>query len=84
MEDPYRSEIESLRAENERLKLELSKRRVAYPVLALVLVAVDLGLVVLLRPWLNGASDGAFWLSLGAVALGALAAVGAALGRRQA
>ena len=36
-----------------------------------------------LRPWLNGPSDGGFWAALGAVALLALVAAGAAVGRRR-
>ena len=84
MEEPYRSEVESLRAENERLKLELSKRRVARPVLALVLAVLDPALVIFLRPWLNGPSDAGFWGAVGAIGLVALAAVAAALGRRRA
>jgi hypothetical protein len=83
VEDPYRSELASLRAENERLRLELMKRRVTRPVLALVLAVLDLGLVVVLRPWLNGPSDGGFWAALAVVALLALSAVAAALGRRR-
>jgi len=68
--------------ENERLRAELAKRRVSHPILALMLAALDLGLVVVLRPWLNGASDGHFWAALAAVALLGLAAAAAALGRR--
>jgi len=84
VDEPYRSEVESLRAENERLKLELAKRRVAQPVLALVLAVLDPALVIVLRPWLNGPSDAGFWAAVGAIGLVALAAVAAALGRRRA
>lgn len=80
---PYRDELESLRAENERLRVELLKKRVAHPILALMLAGLDLVLVVVLRPWLNGASDGRFWAALTSVALLGLAAAAAALGRRR-
>jgi hypothetical protein len=83
VEEPYRSEVESLRAENERLKLELAKKRVSRPVLALVLAAMNPALVVVLRPWLNGPSDGGFWLAVGAIGFLALAAAAAAFGRRR-
>jgi hypothetical protein len=81
--DPYRNELETLRAENERLRRELADRRVSRPRLALGLAAVDVGLVVALRPWLNGTSDAGFWGSLAVVTLVALAAGGAAVGRRR-
>jgi hypothetical protein len=80
---PYRDENESLRKENERLRVELSKKRVSHPVLALMLAALDLVLLVMLRPWLNGASDARFWAALGSIAVLGLAAAGAALGRRR-
>jgi hypothetical protein len=80
---PYRDELESLRAENDRLKVELSKKRVSHPFLAILLAALDLALVLVLRPWLNGASDGHFWAALASVALLGLGAAAAALGRRQ-
>jgi hypothetical protein len=82
VDEPYRSELESLRADNERLRIELAKRRVNKPVLALVLAVLDLAMVVVLRPWLNGPSDGGFWAALSVVVAVALGAVGAALGRR--
>jgi hypothetical protein len=81
--EPYRNDNDSLRAENERLRAELSKTRVPRPVLALVLAAMDLGLIVLLRPWLNGPSDGGFWAALGSVGVLGLAATAAAIGKRR-
>jgi hypothetical protein len=83
VDGPYRNEIDSLRAENERLRAELSKTRVSRPILAITLAALDLGLAEALRPWLNGPSDAGFWAALGAVALLALVAAGAAVGRRR-
>jgi hypothetical protein len=83
VEGPYRSEIDGLRAENDRLKAELGRQRVPRPLLGLAIAALDLGLVVALRPWLNGPSDGAFWAALGAVGLLGLGAVGAAVGLRR-
>jgi hypothetical protein len=80
---PYRDEIASLRAENERLRVELAKRRVSHPILALLLAGLDLVLVVMLRPWLNGTSDGHFWAALASVGLLGSLAAAAALGRRR-
>jgi hypothetical protein len=80
---PYRNELDSLRAENERLRGELAKKRVSHPILALMLAGLDVALVVVLRPWLNGTSDGHFWAALTSVGLLGLAAAAAALGRRQ-
>ncbi len=80
---PYRNETDTLRAENERLRAELAKRREPRPVLALAVAALDLALVVVLRPWLNGPSDGGFWAALGAVAVLAVVAAAFAVGRRR-
>jgi len=80
---PYRDENESLRCENERLRIELAKKRVPRPGVALVLGALDVVLVVVLRPWLNGTSDARFWAALGFIAAVGLLAVGAAVGRRR-
>jgi hypothetical protein len=60
---PYRDENESLRAEVERLRTQLARRRTSLWA-GLVLVAVDFGAVMVLRPWLNGASDVRFWSAL--------------------
>ncbi|MFO0669876.1 MAG: hypothetical protein U0235_09670 [Polyangiaceae bacterium] len=69
MTDPYRDENESLRAENARLKTALAKyRRRRRPLLAVAAVAVDFGLVIALRPFLNG-DDLRFWLALGVLVL---------------
>ena len=80
---PYRNETDTLRAENERLRAELAKRREPRFVLALAVAALDLALVVVLRPWLNGPSDGGFWAALGAVAVLAVVAAAFAVGRRR-
>lgn len=74
--DPYRDELESLRAENARLRRELGARRVVSGRLAALLVLTEAGAVIALRPWLNGASDVGFWGS--AVILTAIAGAAAA------
>jgi hypothetical protein len=79
---PYRDELDTLRAENDRLRLELSKRRSYFPRLALLLAAFDVALCLLLRPWLNGKSDARFWMSLGTLGLVAVLAIAAAIGRK--
>jgi hypothetical protein len=79
---PYRDELESLRRENERLRAALSKRGSTYPKLALILVALDVVLAVVLRPWLNGANDSRFWTAVSALAGLGLAAAALAIGRR--
>ena len=70
---PYRDENESLRAEVQRLRLQLAGRRSRLWV-GLGLVAVDFGAAMALRPWLNGASEGRFWTGLATVVLLAAAA----------
>jgi len=70
---PYRDENESLRAEVQRLRAQLAGRR-SRLWLGLGLVAADFGAVMVLRPWLNGASDARFW---GALALVVALAVSA-------
>lgn len=61
MTDPYRDENSSLRAENERLRGALARERSGRrPLVALGGVAADFGLVILLRPWLNG-DEAHFW-----------------------
>jgi hypothetical protein len=79
---PYRDELESLRRENERLRRELSSRRSSRPRLALLIVALDVALVLVLRPWLNGTNDRNFWTALFSVGLLGLAASLFAVGRR--
>jgi hypothetical protein len=80
---PYRDENESLRAENERLRRELAKRRIAHGRLALLLVVIDFVAVLALRPWLNGPSDAKFWSALAVVVGVAIAAAASAAGFRQ-
>jgi hypothetical protein len=78
---PYRDELESLRAENERLRSKLRRKHTTRPFLGIALAALDLGAIVLLRPWLNASSDLSFWLALLFVVLLALGATAVALGR---
>jgi tRNA nucleotidyltransferase/poly(A) polymerase len=82
MGGPYRDENESLRAEVERLRAELAKRRVAHGRLAILLVLLDLGALLVLRPWLNGPSDEKFWAALAILAGIAVAAGASAIGFR--
>jgi len=83
MTDPYRDENTTLRAENERLRAELAKRQGVRRGLTALLVVLDFGAIVALRPWLNGASDAAFWSALLIVVGIAIAAVlSAFVGRR--
>jgi hypothetical protein len=81
MKAPYRNELESLRAENERLRAELSRKHSARPFLAITLASLDAAGIVFLRPWLNASSDASFWGALFFVVLLAIAATAAALGR---
>jgi VIT1/CCC1 family predicted Fe2+/Mn2+ transporter len=78
---PYRDELESLRAENERLRAELRRRRASRPFLSVAIACLDIGAIVLLRPWLNAPSDASFWMASLFVVLLAIAATAAALGR---
>jgi len=80
MESPYRSEVESLRAENVRLRAELASRRRARPGLAVALVALEVSAIAIFRPWLNGSSDAKFWTGLFVVLGVAIAAAFSALG----
>jgi VIT1/CCC1 family predicted Fe2+/Mn2+ transporter len=81
VKDPYRDELESLRAENERLRAELRRDRPARPFLAVGLASLDVAAIVLLRPWLNASSDASFWIASLLIVLLAIAATAAALGR---
>jgi hypothetical protein len=81
MSAPYRNELESLRAENQRLRAELERRRRSRPLLAVALAALDVGAIVCLRPWLNASSDTSFWGAFLVILLLAIAATAAALGR---
>ena len=83
MSGPYRDEIESLRAEVARLRVEIGSRRVAQGKLALLLVVVDFAAISALRPWLNGASDLKLWTGLVIVVGVAIAAVACARGFRR-
>jgi len=58
---PYRDELESLRAENARLRAALTARRRAHAGMTVFLVLAELGALVLLLPWLNAPSDARFW-----------------------
>lgn len=74
----YRDEKDSLRAENERLRAELTGRRRGRPWVAIAL-ALSAGLaLVLLLPWLNG-TDARFWGALAILAVLAGSAVFAAV-----
>lgn len=77
---PYRDERETLRAENERLKSELARQRSPRPGVALGLLVSDFAAVLLLRPWLNGTSDWAFWCAVLILVSLTASAFGAALG----
>jgi hypothetical protein len=70
--------------ENERLRAELSSKHSSHPRLALFLAALDVVLIVALRPWLNGMNDVHFWAALSSVAMLGVGATLAALGRRRA
>jgi hypothetical protein len=80
--DPYRDETSSLRAENERLRDELTTRRAmrSRPVLAVSTAAADVIAYVFLRPWLNGGTDAGFYGALAILAALAIAAAAFALG----
>ncbi len=79
---PYRDETESLRAEVARLRADLARRRVAHGKVAVLLVAVDFGTILALRPWLNGPSDAKFWGAFAIVVGIGIAAAASALGFR--
>ncbi len=81
---PYRSESESLRAENERLHRELARRaRGGRPQIrwAFAFVGGEVVAILLLRPWLNGTSDVRFWAALAILGGIAISAALAAFGR---
>lgn len=77
---PYRDENASLRADLARLRAQRSWRMGPRAALAIALVPVEFGAVVLLRPWLNGASDTKLAAALAALAMLAAAALAAAYG----
>jgi hypothetical protein len=80
---PYRDELESLRRENERLRAELSREHGWHPRLAVIFIALDVVVVVALRPWLNGANDAHFWTAFFSAGVLGFAAVAAAMGWRR-
>lgn len=83
MTDPYRDENSSLRAENERLRGALARERSGRrPLVALGGVAADFGLVILLRPWLNG-DEAHFWGAIVILVLVPALALWRALGGRR-
>lgn len=78
MTPPYRDELESLRAENERLRAQLASRRRSHGWLAALLVVAEIGALLLLMPWLNAANDAKFaTAALILVGIGIAAAVSA-------
>jgi hypothetical protein len=83
MTSPYRDELESLRAENVRLRAELARRAEARPRLAIALVALDVASMYVVKPWLNGADDLRFWGALGIVVGIAIAAAACAVGYKR-
>jgi fermentation-respiration switch protein FrsA (DUF1100 family) len=83
MSSPYRDELESLRAENARLRAELARRGQSRPRVAVALVALDVASMFLLRPWLNGSDDLRFWAGLGIVLALGIAAAASALGYKR-
>ena len=80
---PYRDELESLRAENARLRARLSTERHAHAGVALALVAIDALCLVVVRPWLNGSDDAKFWVGLAIVVSLAVAATASAFGYKR-
>jgi hypothetical protein len=83
MTSPYRDELESLRAENARLREELARRSAGRPRLAMGLLALDVASIFLVKPWLNGSDDLRFWVGLGIVVGIAIAAAASALGYKR-
>jgi len=82
-DDPYRDELASLRAENQRLRELLLRghRRSKYRAVAAAVVGI--GAIFALnvdRTLLNAPSDGRFWLGA-AVALAIVLGAGAAIAR---
>jgi hypothetical protein len=59
----YRDEKDSLRAENERLRVALEGKRPRRPWVAMGLALIAVAALVLLLPWLNG-TDERFWGAL--------------------
>ncbi len=82
MPAPYRDETETLRAENARLRAALAKHRRGGRGVAVALVALDFVAIEVLRPWLNGGSDLAFWGGAAVVVGLAVSAVWSAVGAR--
>jgi hypothetical protein len=80
---PFRDELETLLRENESLRSQLARPRVARPVRGFTLIGVDIAAAMLLRPWLNAGSDARFWGALAILAAITLAAGWAALGYKQ-
>jgi hypothetical protein len=84
VESPFRDEVETLRRENERLRAKLAQARVSAPWAAFAVVGVDVAAAMLLRPWLNGESDGRFWCAIAVLGAITLAAGALALGYKRA
>ncbi len=85
MTSPYRNEIESLRAENARLRAELGARRrvPGMALLAACFCVLDVLAILALKPWLNGGDDGRFWAAVGVIFTLAAFAVGSAVGYKR-
>jgi hypothetical protein len=83
MSSPYRDELESLRADNARLREELARQRQVRPRIAMALVALDIASIFLVKPWLNGADDLRFWAGLAIVFGLAITAAASALGYKR-
>ncbi len=80
MAPPYRDEVASLRAENERLRAALRARRRTRLGVTALLVLLTLAALFVLQPWLNAASDARFWGAVGILVGLAIAAALSAFG----
>jgi len=80
---PYRDELESLRAENERLRAQLASRRQSHGWLAGILVALEIVALMVLMPWLNAANDAKFATAALILVAIAVAAALSAFGTRR-